>query len=346
MNHWTRTLCLSLPLALTGLTAQAGDYAPAFSIGAFTGAYMMDDSRNIDDNHLVGFTLGHNFDENWTAEALFSNFDTKTSGGTDMDILHYRLDALYHFDTGSDFTPFLAAGIGATEFDADGGSNDTDGMLALGGGVKYAVTDAVNLRADYRWLNAQDSFDDRIWSVGLNFLFGGADETPAPAPVPAPAPMPVDSDGDGVYDNKDACPDTATNVVVDAKGCPVMIEESVSIDLRIQFDTNKADILSQYDPRISDVAAFMKAHPTSAAIIEGHTDSMGAADYNQALSQRRADSVRQYLIDSKGITASRLKAVGYGETRPVADNANAEGRHQNRRVVAVIKGKMQKVKTK
>jgi OmpA-OmpF porin, OOP family len=67
-------------------------------------------------------------------------------------------------------------------------------------------------------------------------------------------------------------------------------------------------------------------------VIEGHTDSNGSAEYNQDLSERRAKAVREYLV-SKGVAGSRLTAEGVGETRPIADNTNAEGRAQNRRVV-------------
>jgi OOP family OmpA-OmpF porin len=67
-------------------------------------------------------------------------------------------------------------------------------------------------------------------------------------------------------------------------------------------------------------------------VIEGHTDSVGNDDYNLKLSQRRADAVRQYLLD-KGVAGARLEAKGFGESQPVADNKTVEGRAQNRRVI-------------
>jgi OOP family OmpA-OmpF porin len=72
--------------------------------------------------------------------------------------------------------------------------------------------------------------------------------------------------------------------------------------------------------------------PSASGVVEGHTDSVGNDDYNLKLSQRRADSVRKYLVD-KGVPAARLEAKGYGEAQPVADNKTADGRAQNRRVV-------------
>jgi OmpA-OmpF porin, OOP family len=99
------------------------------------------------------------------------------------------------------------------------------------------------------------------------------------------------------------------------------------------FDTNSANIKPESYPDLDRVVSFMNTAVTSATgVIEGHTDSVGNDAYNQALSQRRADSVRKYLLD-KGVAAARLEAKGFGESQPVADNGAAEGRAQNRRVI-------------
>jgi OOP family OmpA-OmpF porin len=71
-------------------------------------------------------------------------------------------------------------------------------------------------------------------------------------------------------------------------------------------------------------------------VIEGHTDSIGPAEYNMRLSERRAESVKDYLTDKLDIDASRLDTKGYGESRPVADNSTKEGRQKNRRVIGVV----------
>ena len=157
---------------------------------------------------------------------------------------------------------------------------------------------------------------------------------PAPEPKAAPVMMPVDSDGDGVTDDKDKCPNTPKGVQVDKDGCPV-VKPAMRMELKIEFDFDKADVRSQYDAEMAEAAAFMKKYPTAVATIEGHTDSTGPESYNQGLSERRANAVRDALVNS-GISADRLKTVGYGETRPVADNGTREGRQMNRRVIAVM----------
>jgi OOP family OmpA-OmpF porin len=118
--------------------------------------------------------------------------------------------------------------------------------------------------------------------------------------------------------------------------CP-NCETLVTIVLNVEFDTNKAVVKDKYRNEIKKVADFMKTYPNTTAVIEGHTDNVDTAEYNQKLSDERANSVRQYLINNFGIKASRLTAVGYGLTKPIASNATEEGRQKNRRVQAVIK---------
>ncbi len=104
----------------------------------------------------------------------------------------------------------------------------------------------------------------------------------------------------------------------------------------IYFDTGKATIKPESFPILDQVAEFLKANPKAYVEIQGHTDSVGSDSYNMELSQRRAESVRSYLITRHGIDPSRLIARGYGETMPIAPNTSREGRAQNRRVEFVI----------
>ncbi len=147
---------------------------------------------------------------------------------------------------------------------------------------------------------------------------------------------PLDSDGDGVYDYLDKCPNTPRDLKVDATGCPILLKKTSTIDLDIHFDSNKADIKAQYHDRLKAVGDFMTTYPETKTVIEGHTDNTGSADYNQKLSQRRAESVRDYLIRHFNISPDRLAAKGYGKDRPIATNDTAEGRLRNRRIEAVI----------
>lgn len=113
---------------------------------------------------------------------------------------------------------------------------------------------------------------------------------------------------------------------------PQVEARQITIDQVIHFEFDKANIRPQSYPILDDVVSIIKSNPGIKQVrIEGHTDSIGSDAYNQKLSERRANSVKQYLIN-KGISAGILDAVGYGESRPVASNETAEGRAKNRRV--------------
>jgi OOP family OmpA-OmpF porin len=144
---------------------------------------------------------------------------------------------------------------------------------------------------------------------------------------------PIDSDNDGVCDGLDKCPNTPAGAIVDKDGC---MHEKITINLDVEFDFDKYVVKDKYNGEIKKVADFMKEFPKTTAAIEGHTDNVGTAAYNEKLSKKRANSVRQYLINNFGIKASRLTATGYGFTKPIASNDTDEGRQRNRRVQAVL----------
>ncbi len=147
---------------------------------------------------------------------------------------------------------------------------------------------------------------------------------------------PLDSDGDGVPDYQDKCPGTMAGSAVDADGCPPVGAE---LDiLNMEFDFDKSNIRDEYKPRLDTDVKVLQDNPNMTIMIEGHTDSTGPEAYNQALSERRANSVKDYMVEG-GVDAGRMETVGKGESEPVADNGTREGRAQNRRVELTVTGK-------
>ena len=132
-----------------------------------------------------------------------------------------------------------------------------------------------------------------------------------------------DSDGDGVPDDRDRCPGTPAGARVNQVGCWWVGDETVL------FDFDKADIKSTF--MLDEAVEILKANPEVKVEVQGHTDNVGDPDYNLGLSQRRAVVVRDYMI-RKGIDPNRLRATGYGMTRPHFSNDSEQGRALNRRV--------------
>ena len=245
----------------------------------------------------------------------------------------------------------------------------------VGAGLQYDFTDTVGLRTEWERYRINDAVghhgDIDMISVGLVVMFGGGKpahaartDTPPPAAAavretpPAPVarrPEPVAQKPEPVVAAAPAPPPAEPEPVVAAAPAPAVAAEPIVTEapvlvvvpvpprtqlycsiLDIQFEINADTIQRQEQQRLDKVGVFMRKYPDTTAVIEGHTDEVGSSAENMKLSQRRADSVVAYLTNHAGIAQSRLKAVGYGATRPIANPKTEAGRRQNRRIDAVI----------
>ena len=243
--------------------------------------------------------------------------------------------------------PYLALGLFGKQYDGAPAGDDSYGGFTAGVGLKTYFSERFAWRLELNTTRSVDAHQDTQFWTGISYTFGGASAevepvvaaapvaaaTPAPTPVvaaPPPAP-PADGDKDGVIDEKDACPNTPIGVKVDERGCGV----KVSVKLNVLFETNSSQLTATSDSEIGRLVNFMTQYPETKVTIEGHTSSDGADKYNQWLSERRAESVAKAVVE-KGVAAERVVSVGFGESKPVADNATAEGRAANRRVIAEL----------
>ena len=137
-----------------------------------------------------------------------------------------------------------------------------------------------------------------------------------------PEVVQVDSDGDGVYDNGDECPDTPVGAIVDGRGCWVV--------KGVQFDYKKWNVKPQFNSNLDNIENILIKNPGLKIKIEGHTDDIGSMKYNIDLSGKRAQAIKDYLVD-KGIDSSRITTTGLGYAQPIADNETPGGRALNRR---------------
>jgi len=139
----------------------------------------------------------------------------------------------------------------------------------------------------------------------------------------------LDDDKDGVLNSKDICPNTPLGDAVNSDGCPK------SVNLHIKFENNSYNVASESDALMQKYADFLIEHTNYSANIVGYTDSRGSENYNQKLSENRANAVKDLLI-KKGAPASSLTSAGMGEANPIADNGTSQGRAENRRIEAEL----------
>lgn len=135
----------------------------------------------------------------------------------------------------------------------------------------------------------------------------------------------VDSDGDTVCDEIDVCNDTPKGVQVDERGCWVLEQTYL-------FDFDKAEVKPEFFPLMDRIAGILNDNPKMTLQLEGHTCSIGTSQYNQGLSERRANAIKKTIVERNGIDPERINAVGFGEEKPIATNKTEEGRKLNRRV--------------
>jgi OOP family OmpA-OmpF porin len=217
-----------------------------------------------------------------------------------------------------------------------------DENYKFGVGLQYFFTPSFGMRAEAERYRIDDAVGNRgdidLYSAGLLYRFGqhapAAMPEPAPPPPPAPAPVPPpeppgDGDNDGVTDDLDKCPGTPPGVAVDANGCP--LKGSIVLE-GVTFEYNSAMLTADSRNTLATLAAALVKYPRLRVELQGHTDSVGGDAYNLALSRRRVEAVRAYLVDH-GVPAARLVAKGYGEAQPIDDNNTDAGRARNRRVV-------------
>ena len=143
---------------------------------------------------------------------------------------------------------------------------------------------------------------------------------------------PLDTDGDGVPDYRDRCPNTLPGIKVNRRGCPLRKQEDLDyLKKGIQYEFGSAKLLQSSYPVLDAVIVLLEKIPEVKLEVQGHTDIIGTEDFNQKLSEDRAHSVTDYM-ESKGIAADRLRAIGFGTRMPLADNVSDAGRAKNRRV--------------
>ena len=274
------------------------------------GVYVFEDQDRNDVDYGTGlrFGLGRQISEYWDLEwqGFGNSLERDRASGQHWQ---YGLgaDALrYMYREGP--SPYLLVGGGGVYTDSNRGT-DTNAFVNAGAGLHFRdIWGSMGLRMELRYVldfsddgSGNEPFHDVRALVGLTFpLFGG-----------------------GNYETRVI---ERERVVV--KPVPMAPPEVLQ---GVNFEFDSARLTPNARTVLREVAERLRAYPNSEVEIGGHTDSTGSASYNQSLSERRAASVRDFLIE-QGVDPGRLTAVGYGATRPVDDNRTEQGRERNRRI--------------
>lgn len=303
-----------------------------------------------DDDRDIGFKLfaGKKFNRNFAVEGGYfklgefgftANYPTANSFSGNIKLQGLNLDAVGILPFSEKFSAFgrvgllytqgkdgfTGTGAGAAVAAADPNPKKSEANYKVGVGLQYDFTQALGMRAEWERYRMNDAVGNKgdidMLMVGLVLRFGGGEPAPR-AVTPAPYVAPVAAA---------PAPYVAPVLVI----VPVARTQQYCSILDIQFEINKSTVQREAEEKLDVLVTFMRKYPGTTAVIEGHTDEVGTTADNMRLSQSRADSMLNYVA-SRGIARSRLQAVGYGETRPIADNSTRIGKRLNRRINAII----------
>lgn len=306
------------------------------------GLYLVPDDQRTEE-YGTGLRASYGFQtgrHTWVEGQVFANIlETGNDRISDAYQQGLGLDLAYRFLNDHHFDPFVLIGGGLSRNDHFGdNTSEIGGFGNLGAGVLSApfTESALRLRAEARYL--YDTYDDGRsdfhFGIGLTLPIGLVRERTIEREVIVERTTvrdQADSDGDGVVDGVDQCPNTLPGLKVDGRGCATTTDAQAVVLRGVTFEFNSAELTMGARERLIRAADALLGQPDLEIEIAGHTDNVGSGQYNQALSEARAESVRQYLIDL-GVAPDRMTAKGYGPSQPRMSNETEAGRDRNRRV--------------
>ncbi len=345
------------------------------TVSPMVGQLLFDNDMSLDNEFYGSLGLGYQTDGPLGFELSYlASRPVPEFGDEEVDITIASLDVLYHFNQGESVQPYVLIGGGLINYNPGITEDFESSVFNAGAGLKAQIFGGLSLRSEFRLINDMD-LELTDYAIGLGFLYEfGKKSNAKPAAVVTPPP-PMDSDGDGVVDSADLCPgtpagktvdvngcvmvldddmdgvvngvdqcpDTSAGASVDEMGCYIVITETKEVNLYVVFANNSNEVPSSSYNEIKEIADFMTQFPLTKVEIAGHTDSSGSAAYNQTLSQKRAEAVAKVLINEFGVPATRVSAVGYGESQPIVDNDTAANRAKNRRVTASVSANVETI---
>ncbi len=306
------TAVISTTLLMASATASAEAY-----LGAKAGVSWLNSLCETgscdDDSWAAGVFGGYEFNDYIGLEAGFDYLGETDSGDLDDESLKaYSIAPRFTYDLAEDLDVFAKAGGAYMDY-----ADDEDWAFLGAVGVAYNLTSNVDIQLEYQRFIDVDvdtrDFDANSVTLGFRTKFGGSDEEVA---EPVQEVM-------------------VEEVVEQPVEEPVLKKfEKISIDSG-NFELNSAELTPEGQQEADRLAVLMNEHPEAKVELVGYTDSLGAASYNQKLSEKRAQAVADALTE-QGVDSSRITVRGEGENNPIASNDTKEGRAKNRRVEILV----------
>lgn len=306
--------------------------------------------QQIEAGKSIGIDLEKIINDDWNLRFELAKTRYETQDGNDHDYgTRVGADAIYKLD---DSNAYVFGGV--KRFNNVRAYN----AVNVGAGYNFNINERISFYTEAAIYKDVDyGYIDQGFKLGFKYAFGEETvKTVAPKKAVEKAvvmakkaitkPTVADNDNDGISDANDQCNDTPAQVKVDSKGCALYSEKSVEIKLNVAFANNSSIVEPAMMNDIQRLADFMKAYKNTSVVIEGHSSATGSAKYNLMLSQKRADSVKNTLVNEFNIDASRLNAKGFGQTQLLAEGTSSAANKMNRRVVAKIETTTKEVITK
>lgn len=347
-----RPLQVSAALLLLAAPLLQAQRAPAFELGAFAQYSKFDAFTGLSNGVGFGARAGAYFLRNIALEYEGDFTSTKSDRVGNLTALNNRIDAVVYFPIAGRLHFLAGGGWTGTQYHGDTTGNRYDSGGNAVAGLKYCFSQDWAMRgdvnADFKDPSDQTTSGQRTttynFRIGISRFLGGparnspcyeapppapAPPPPAPAPMSAPPPPPVPAPAPTPAPQP---PEVVQQPPPQPPPAPARRELLVLHGAHFAFD--KSSLTPIAKDTLRSVVALLNAHPEANVEIQGYTDSVGTARYNQALSVRRAEAVKDYLV-AQGISAGRITVRGFGESQPVGDNRTSEGRAANRRVVII-----------
>ncbi|MGO2343737.1 MULTISPECIES: OmpA family protein [Vibrio] len=325
---------ISLSLLMSPQVNAAAENAGEFYLGAKTGWANFDyceSGDDCDDDAWGGSVYGgYQFNEWFSLEGGYNYLGkakaSSSSNTLESKVQNGELGAKLDWNLTSAWNLFGKVGTSYNDIEHDVSTgyskSDNNWSVMLGAGVEYQLSHNWRIRTEYQWFDDVGSSsiaksDVNYLTLGLSYYFGSSDNGAAATAAAATTAA--------VIATQEQEPEPVVEPAPAADPVPAVTLSKGA------FEHDSTELTPEAKSSLDQVATYLKENPETRIDVIGYTDSTGSAEYNQKLSEKRAQSASNYL-ESQGIEESRVTTIGKGEEDPIADNSTEEGRENNRRV--------------